>query len=90
MLIFLKYERLVRLIITLGLLHLVINANCQIIYCKIAPMVANKCADFHNNNSQAPFNLSTYLGLKQNATLVKKVINSGYMPPWPADNLYAS
>jgi hypothetical protein len=53
-------------------------------------MVANKCADFHNNNSQAPFNLSTYSGLKQNATLVKKVINSGYMPPWPADNLYAS
>lgn len=66
------------------------QAKSQVSYCKIAPIIANKCEGCHNGENYAPFNFSSFDAVKKNATLIKQVINTGYMPPWPANNSYVS
>ncbi len=65
-------------------------ANAQVNYCYVGPIIAGKCLPCHNGKGAAPFNFSDYDGLHTSATLIKKVVDNGYMPPWPANNNYAA
>lgn len=55
----------------------------------VAPIIHTKCTPCHRPNEAAPFSLITYEDVSKRATFIKKVISSGYMPPWRADNHYA-
>jgi len=53
----------------------------------IGPIIWANCSSCHNSNGAGPFNLISYSDVKKRANTIKEVINSGYMPPWPADTL---
>ena len=72
----------------LALLLITLLSNAQVNYCNVGPIIANKCLQCHNGKGAAPFNFSDYDGIKNNASLIKKVVISGYMPPWPADTSF--
>lgn len=55
----------------------------------VAPIIHTKCTPCHRPNEAAPFSLITYEDVSKRATFIKKMISSGYMPPWRADNHYA-
>lgn len=56
----------------------------------VAPIIHNKCTPCHRPNEAAPFSLISYEDVSKRASFIKKVITSGYMPPWRADNHYAT
>ena len=39
-------------------------------------------------NGAGPFELVEYSQIKKRTSMILEVINSNYMPPWPADNEY--
>ena len=53
----------------------------------IGPIIWENCAPCHNPKGAGPFDLLTYSDVRKKAKTIKEVINSGYMPPWPADTL---
>lgn len=55
----------------------------------VASIIHSKCTPCHRPNEAAPFPLITYEDVAKRATFIKKVISSGYMPPWKADSHYA-
>jgi hypothetical protein len=55
----------------------------------VAPIIHSKCSPCHRPNESAPFSLISYEDVAKRTGFIKKVINSGYMPPWRADNHYA-
>lgn len=57
---------------------------------EVAPIIHSKCTPCHRPNEAAPFSLISYEDVAKRASFIKKVITSGYMPPWRADNHYAS
>lgn len=54
----------------------------------IQPIIHEHCSTCHNNEGAAPFDLITYSDIQRKAKTIKEVVNSGYMPPWPADPNY--
>jgi hypothetical protein len=54
----------------------------------VAPIIHAKCTPCHRPNEAAPFSLITYEDVSKRASFIRKVIGSGYMPPWRADNHY--
>jgi hypothetical protein len=50
----------------------------------VAPIVHAKCTPCHRPNEAAPFSLISYEDVSKRASFIKKVISSGYMPPWKA------
>ncbi|TAD84392.1 MAG: cytochrome c [Bacteroidetes bacterium] len=56
---------------------------------EVAPIIHTKCTPCHRPNESAPFNLITFEDVSRRATFIKTVVESGYMPPWKADNKYA-
>lgn len=54
----------------------------------VAPIIHSKCAPCHRPNEAAPFSLISYEDVAKRASFIKKVITSGYMPPWRADVHY--
>lgn len=54
----------------------------------IFPIISNKCAICHNQKGHAPFPLQTYEDLVKHEKMIKHVVASKIMPPWPADNHY--
>lgn len=52
------------------------------------PIVQQKCTPCHNAGGSAPFPLEHPEDFRRRSTFVKHVIESRYMPPWPADPLY--
>ncbi|MBO9591643.1 MAG: cytochrome c [Niabella sp.] len=54
----------------------------------VAAIFRNKCASCHKPGEAAPFSLQTYDDVVKRKTLIKDVIQSGYMPPWKADTHY--
>jgi hypothetical protein len=50
----------------------------------VAPIIHTKCTPCHRPNEAAPFSLITYEDVSKRAGFIKKVISSGYMPPWKA------
>jgi hypothetical protein len=55
----------------------------------VAPIIHSKCSPCHRPNEAAPFSLISYEDVAKRTGFIKKVISSGYMPPWRADNHYA-
>lgn len=51
----------------------------------IACLVYSHCSPCHNANGSAPFPLMSYSDVVSNATYMRVKIESGEMPPWPAD-----
>ena len=58
-------------------------------YNDIVPIVQSKCAPCHHPGGDAPFSLVNFEDLTKRASFIKEVVQSGYMPPWRADNNYA-
>lgn len=48
----------------------------------VAPIIHAKCTPCHRPNEAAPFSLITFEDVSKRAGFIKKVIESGYMPPW--------
>lgn len=56
---------------------------------EVAPIIHTKCTPCHRPNESAPFNLISFEEVARRASFIKTVVESGYMPPWKADNSYA-
>lgn len=59
-------------------------------YHDIQPLIHAKCAVCHRPGEAAPFSLITYEDVAKRSKFIRKVVNSGYMPPWRADDHYVS
>lgn len=55
----------------------------------IAPILYKNCILCHSPGQIAPFSLLTYKDAVRKAKTIKRVTESGYMPPWHADNSYS-
>lgn len=55
----------------------------------IAPLVNDHCATCHRPNGVAPFSLLEYEKVFRKKKTIKKVVEKGIMPPWPADPEYS-
>ena len=63
--------------------------NEQITYYNgVKKIIDNKCASCHHKNGAGPFELVEYSQIKKRTSMILEVINSNYMPPWPADTEY--
>jgi hypothetical protein len=51
-------------------------------YATVAPILQQQCANCHNPNGGAPFNLLSYEDAKQWSGQILDVTQSRYMPPW--------
>ncbi|GIV27695.1 MAG: hypothetical protein KatS3mg027_1509 [Bacteroidia bacterium] len=54
----------------------------------IAPIIHQKCAICHRPGEAGPFSLITYQEIKSHANKIRFSLESGFMPPWPADTNY--
>ena len=50
----------------------------------IGPLVAEKCGSCHRPGGGAPFSMTTYVDVRQRATLIAQVTRTRTMPPWKA------
>jgi hypothetical protein len=57
---------------------------------EIASIIHLQCMPCHRPGEAGPFNLVTYDDVKKKARTIVKVVQSGLMPPWPADPTYQS
>lgn len=81
----------IRLILTLiTLTGLAVKAQKPNFYKDIAPIIQRKCTPCHRPGEAGPFPLITYEDVAKRANFIKKVVSSGYMPPWKPDNSYRS
>jgi hypothetical protein len=55
----------------------------------IAPIIHTKCAPCHHKGQVGPLELVKFDEIRKRAKLLVKVIESGSMPPWPADPTYS-
>ncbi len=55
----------------------------------IAPIIYKNCTPCHRTGGAAPFNLTNYKEVWRKKKTIRKVTQSGYMPPWPADPNYS-
>ncbi len=55
----------------------------------IAVIFENHCVKCHRENGAAPFPLTDYKTVYRKKTTIRKVIEKGIMPPWPADPSYS-
>src|SRR5688572_30309322 len=60
------------------------------VFAQQSPMnvIVNKCGNCHKSGGDAPFSLTTYQDVKKRISTIKSTVESGYMPPWKADNDY--
>lgn len=54
----------------------------------VKPIIYAKCAVCHHPSGSAPFELINYKDISKRGDMILKVIEEGYMPPWPADPNY--
>jgi Copper type II ascorbate-dependent monooxygenase, C-terminal domain len=66
----------------------VLQAQQITYYNDISPIVQTKCAPCHHPGGGAPFSLLNFEDVNKRASFIKEVVQSGYMPPWRADNRY--
>jgi hypothetical protein len=55
----------------------------------VAAIIYQNCTPCHRNGGAAPFNLTNYKEVWRKKKTIRKVTQSGYMPPWPADANYS-
>lgn len=58
-------------------------------YNDVWPIVQQKCGTCHKPQGAAPFSLTDYASVNKRASFILDVIESGYMPPYPADPSFA-
>lgn len=58
-------------------------------YQHIQPVLQKNCGSCHHPQGAAPFSLLSYPDVVKRASFVLDVIESGYMPPYPADPAFA-
>jgi hypothetical protein len=56
----------------------------------IAPIIHQQCTPCHRVGEAGPFPLVNYHEVKRKAKTIKRVTQSRFMPPWPADPSYRS
>lgn len=54
----------------------------------VAPIIYAKCTKCHRPGQPAPFTLISYKDVAKRSKTIRKIINLGIMPPWPADATY--
>lgn len=54
----------------------------------IEPIITQNCTPCHKPGEAGPFTLLNYQDVAKRAKFIKEVVQSGYMPPWKADNNY--
>ena len=57
-------------------------------YSDVKKIIDDKCSSCHNKNGAGPFELTEFSQIKKRTSMILEVINSNYMPPWPADTEY--
>lgn len=72
------------------LINVGVKAQKITFYKDIAPIIHSKCTPCHRPGEAGPFSLISYEDVAKRASFVKKVVSSGYMPPWKPDNNYRS
>ncbi len=65
-----------------------VNAQKITYYKDVAQIIQNKCQPCHRPGEAAPFSLLSYEDVAKRGSFIKKVTQSGYMPPWKPDNHY--
>lgn len=78
------------IIFTVFLAFSINNAFSQKVtfYNQIAPIIRKNCTPCHRPGEAGPFSLITYQDVVKRGSFIKKVVMSGYMPPWKPDNSY--
>jgi len=62
----------------------------QVFYANhVAPILNDHCVTCHRANGTAPFALTSYEYAFRKKTTIRKVVEKGIMPPWPADPTYS-
>ena len=54
----------------------------------IAPIIHANCSPCHRPGEAGPFSLITYEDVSKRGSFIKKVIETGFMPPWRPDNSF--
>ena len=54
----------------------------------IASIIHSNCTPCHRPGEAGPFSLITYKDVKKRSETIKFVVETRYMPPWPADPSY--
>lgn len=57
-------------------------------YKDVLPIMQKSCSDCHKPQGSAPFPLVSYHDVSKRASFIVDVIESGYMPPYPADHSF--
>lgn len=78
------------LLIFIFLLTVICIRAQELTFRDIAPIIRSKCTTCHKPGQTGPFSLITYEDVAKRASFIKKVISTGYMPPWKADNHYVT
>lgn len=55
----------------------------------VANILNDHCITCHRPNGAAPFTLTSYEAVFRKKTTIRKVVEQGIMPPWPADPTYS-
>jgi hypothetical protein len=56
----------------------------------IAPIVYENCTPCHRPGEAGPFKLISHHDLAKRSKMIKEVVETRYMPPWPADKNYST
>lgn len=59
-------------------------------YKDILPLIQNKCAGCHRENSATPFALQTLDDINSNIEMIREVVRDQTMPPWYANSKYGT
>lgn len=86
------WEPIINLFFHKAMLFCFVSVSCVAqkitFYQDIQPIIHTNCAVCHRPGEAAPFNLITYEDVTKRSDFIKKVISSGYMPPWRANDHY--
>ena len=56
----------------------------------IAPIIHQNCTPCHRPGEAGPFKLISYHDVAKRSKMLKEVVETKYMPPWPADRNYST
>ena len=81
-----KMRKLLTLVFSLMMISV---QSQEITYTKnVASIIYNKCTQCHRAGEIGPFTLTNYEEVKNKASIIKFVVETGYMPPWKPDPDY--
>ncbi len=73
----------------LCILFLPATISAQYTYTEtVAPLIYNKCSSCHHQGDIAPFALTNYKEVSEEADMIRTVITKHTMPPWMPDTAY--